>query len=84
VREIVKIPVSEYNGIKWGALSYLDRTHEIIGEKFNCSNEKYSFRGQHRVRLYKVSGNVHFRIPLKAEFDISGVPKPDEAPRRQR
>jgi hypothetical protein len=84
--QIIPIPIREHDGHKWGALALLQNNHEIVGYTFNRTNENYSFIGGHRVRLYKVSGNVHFKIP-KAVFDITAVkvnaPVPASAPRRQ-
>jgi len=71
--ERVQIPVREYKGEKWGSLAFIQPNHEIVGYDFRCIEQYYSFCGQHRVRLYKVSGNVHFRIPSGAEFNISDV-----------
>jgi hypothetical protein len=34
---------------------------------------KYSFAGGHRVRLYRFKDNVHWRIPAGVELDISRV-----------
>lgn len=68
------IPVKEVRGDKWGCLDRLCDDHEIVGYDFKLKNDQYSFAGGHRVRLYKVKGNVHFRVPIGVTFDISSVP----------
>lgn len=78
--ERITIPVREYGGAKWGWLSAICDDHEIVGYDFRKVNDNYPFVGGHRVRLYKVKGNVHFKIPTGAVFDISTVPP--AAPRR--
>ena len=78
--ERVIIPVRQYGSQKWGWLSSLCDDHEIVGYDFRKVDENYSFAGGHRVRLYKVKGNVHFKVPTGATFDISAVPA--AAPRR--
>jgi hypothetical protein len=79
--EHVRIPVREYGREKWGWLSALCPDHEIVGYDFKMVDQNYSFVGGHRVRLYKIKGNVHFKIPSGIEFDISAVAP--AAPRRQ-
>jgi hypothetical protein len=74
MNERVIIPVREYGGQKWGWLSSICPDHEIVGYDFRRVVENYSFLGGHRVRLYKVKGNVHFKIPTGAIFNISAVP----------
>jgi hypothetical protein len=72
--ERVVVPVRVHKNQKWGWLSGICPDHEIIGYDFKLVNPQYSFLGDHRVRLYKVKGNVHFKVPIGASFDISAVP----------
>jgi hypothetical protein len=78
----VRVPVRMVGTVRWGALHYMADTHDICGEKVDCIDQKYSFAGQHRVRLYRFKKNVHWRIPIGVNLDIADVP-PAEAPRRQ-
>jgi hypothetical protein len=80
--EVVRLPVKKWGATKWADLGSLGHIHEIIGEKFDMKDNNYSFAGGHRVRLFKVKNNVHFKIPEGVTLDISGV-TPAEAPRRQ-
>lgn len=64
----------------WGNLSALGITHEIVGETVKLRDDKYSFAGGHRVRLFHFKKNVHWRIS-SAEFDITDV-KPATPPRK--
>lgn len=77
----VSIPVREHDRQKWGWLSALCDDHEVVGYDFRKISDQYSFIGGHRVRLFKIKGNVHFKIPTGVAFDISAVPP--AAPRRQ-
>jgi hypothetical protein len=72
-RIIVPVTVMK-NGDKWGDLSVLGatKTHEVCGTTVNPGND-YSYKGGHRVRLYKFKGQVAFRIPAGLDLDISGV-----------
>jgi hypothetical protein len=72
--ERVSIPIRLHKNQKWGWLSAICPDHEIVGYDFKLVDAQYSFLGDHRVRLYKVKGNVHFKIPTGARFDISAVP----------
>jgi hypothetical protein len=83
----VRIPVRMVNGVKWGNLSAISDTHEVVGEKVTKVEENFTFSGQHRVRLYRFRKNVHWRIPAGvAMFDISAVSvsDPPRRPQRQR
>jgi hypothetical protein len=74
VVEHLEVPIIEHDGHKWGALAHLASDHEITCEaQIKCLNEKYSFKGGHRVRLYKFKKQVYWKIPPKA-LDISNVP----------
>lgn len=72
----VQVPIVEHDGKKWGALAHLALDHEITCEStIKCINEKYSFRGGHRVRVYKFKKQVYWKLPSQAiEIDISDVP----------
>jgi hypothetical protein len=79
----VAVPVRVVGTTKWGELSSLAPSHEICGEIVQRKNQNFSFAGEHRVRLYKFTKNVHWRIPEGViELDISGVP-PAQMPRRR-
>jgi hypothetical protein len=70
----VSIPVRQHDGHKWGWLSGTGQYyHEIVGYDFKKVDDQYTFLGGHRVRLYKVKGNVHFKVPTGAVFDIAAV-----------
>ena len=70
----IKIRVIDHDGSQWAALSDFGKDHEIIGEAFRCVDQQYSFRGGHRVRLYKVKKQVFWKIPSGTSLDISDVP----------
>jgi hypothetical protein len=78
----VRVPVRLVNNARWGALAYLGETHEICAEKGDCIDQKFSFAGQHRVRLWRFRKNVHWKIPTGVDLDISGVQR--AAPPRRR
>ena len=77
----VRIPVKSHKNVQWGQLSMLGSSWDIVGEKVQRVNDKFSLFGQHRVRLYRFKKNVHFKIPEGTDLDISRV-RPDRAPRR--
>lgn len=80
------VPVRMHNNERWGALSFLKggRILEVIAERFERKDENFSFIGGHRVRLYKLKTNIHFKIPTEAlTLDISGVAAAVQPPRRQ-
>ena len=81
-RDTIKVTVKVVNGERWGDLSAIASAHDICGETVRCSDQNFPFAGQHRVRLYHFKKNVHWRIPIGVELDISGV-QPEAAPRRQ-
>lgn len=70
----IQVPIIEHNGHKWGALASFGSDHEITCEAtIKCVDEKYSFKGGHRVRLYRFKKQVYWRLPSSAvEIDISG------------
>jgi hypothetical protein len=70
----IRVPVIEHDGYRWGALSFYGKDHEITGENQSCLNQKYSFKGGHRVRIYKLKKSVYWKIPSTVTLDISDVP----------
>jgi hypothetical protein len=70
----IKVPLVDYDGYQWAALAQFGKDHEIIGETFKCTNDQYSFRAGHRVRLFKVKKQVYWKIPAGTNLDISDVP----------
>ena len=80
--EIIRIPVKVVNNEKWAQLNLFGNTHVICGERFKPKKENYTFAGGHRVRLFTVKNNVHWRIPSGIQLDIREV-APANQPRRQ-
>jgi hypothetical protein len=75
------LPIKLVNRERWGDLGSLALSHEICGERVD-QRKDMSFAGGHRVRLYKFTKNVHWKIPTGVELDISEVP-PSAPPRRK-
>ena len=70
----IRVPIVEHDGHKWGALAHLAMAHEITCEgTIKIIDQKYTFKGEHRVRLYRLKKQVFWKIPPMA-LDISGVP----------
>lgn len=82
--ERIYLPVKTVGGDKWAEISAVapQWTHEICGETVRPKDLNYTFAGQHRVRLYKFKKNVHWKVPVGVNLDISGV-QPATPPRRQ-
>ncbi len=78
----VSVPVKLVGSQKWGDLNSMGYTHQFCGEQVKCLDPKFTFAGGHRVRLYKFTKNVHWRIPDGIELDITEV-VPANPPRRQ-
>jgi len=83
----VRVPVKVVQGERWGHLSALGDSHWICGESVSLKDEKYTFAGGHRVRLYAFKKNVHWKIPEGISLDIAAVPPaspphPSRPPRR--
>jgi hypothetical protein len=76
------VPVIEHDGHRWAALVNFGKDHDITGERQSCINEKYSFKGGHRVRIYRIKKNVYWRLPSKITLDISDVPARRVQPQR--
>jgi hypothetical protein len=66
------VPIRIVNGERWGNLAALSFRHEICAEEYSIQ-QQYSFAGQHRVRLFKLKKNVHWRIPQGVDLNISEV-----------
>jgi hypothetical protein len=77
------VPTVRHAQASWANLNYYGPKHVICAESMKIDTESFSFIGGHRVRLYSVKGNVHWKIPPSFEVDITSVPLPN-APRRQR
>ena len=69
----VTVPVKKHDTYNWAALSSFGADHVICAEKCTLQQENYSFAGGHRVRLYKVKKNVHWRLPQGLAIDIAKV-----------
>jgi hypothetical protein len=69
----ISIPVIEHDGQRWAALAYFGKDQDITGEDCKTINQKYSFKGGHRVRIYRVKKQVYWKIPPMV-LDISNVP----------
>jgi hypothetical protein len=80
--ERVCVPIKTVNNEKWGQLNFFGTTHLICGEDFRPKNQNYTFAGGHRVRLYAVKNNVHWKIPAGTPLDISDVRVVDPPRRR--
>lgn len=83
MRKRISVPVKVVNNEDWGDLQALSsQAHEICGYDVRQLKDM-SFAGQHRMRLYRFKGNVHWRIPSGVPYDVTDV-QPGKAPRRQR
>ena len=79
----LRIPVKKINGDDWAEFSTLASTHYICGEVFKITDNHFSAAGGHRVRLYSVKHNVHWKIPATViQLDIQEVAA-SPAPRRE-
>jgi hypothetical protein len=77
----IRVPIKTVGTERWGQLSAFGESHLICAEAVKLKDEKFSFAGGHRVRLYSFKKNVHWKIPEGAAFDIADV-TPAVAPRR--
>jgi hypothetical protein len=77
------LPLVDHDHSSWGCINYFGKKHVICAEKFDVKNEKYSFKGGHRVRLYTVEGNVHWKIPADTVIDIADVKVAQVPPQRR-
>jgi hypothetical protein len=86
VTDKIVVPIRMYNGEKWGALTYIacGRPLEVVAEQFEQKKDNFSLFGQHRVRLFKLKANIHFKLPPDAvTLDISNVPASTQPPTRR-
>jgi hypothetical protein len=67
------IPVKIVGSDRWGQLSAFGNQHIISGERCDVKDQNYSFSGGHRVRLYSIKQNVHWKIPAGIQLDVSQV-----------
>lgn len=78
------VPITVANKEDWGALNYYSGTHLLCAESLKVVKTKFSFKGQHNVRLYRLKKNVHWKIPVGEDVDISSVMPSTPLRRRQR
>ena len=72
--KMIPVPVKTIGTENWGRLNHFGRSHIIVAEDFDLKDANFSFAGQHRVRRYKVKGNVHWQIPTGGKlYNISAV-----------
>jgi hypothetical protein len=67
------VPIIEHDGYRWGALAYFGKDQEFTGEDFKCVDQKYSFKGGHRVRIIRIRKQVYWRLPSGINLDITDV-----------
>ena len=77
----VQVPVKVVGTERWGQLNVFGDNHLICAESVKLKDEKFSFAGGHRVRLYSFKKNVHWKVPEGVTLDISAI-SPADAPRR--
>lgn len=77
----ISIPVKTVDGDNWAQLNHFGNTHFFTGEDCRTKKENFSFAGGHRVRLYVIKNNVHWKIPAGVTLDITDVTP--AAPRRR-
>ena len=76
----VPVPVILFGGEKWGALTDWAKSHEIVGTKVKKKKDM-SLPNGHQVRRLIFTGQVHWKIPVGVEADVSGI-APGRPPRR--
>lgn len=86
----ISVSLRKHDKKRWGALQYFGNVHLVCAEKLVLKDQSYSFLGGHRVRLYKLTGNVNWTCADAADFedaglsiDISAVPV-QKAPARRK
>ena len=79
----VTVPLVDHDQSRWGCLNYFATKHLICAESFSRKNESYSFLGGHRVRLFAVEGNVHWKLPADTVINIAAV-RPATVPPQRR
>ncbi len=80
--ETVPVRIVLYGGEKWGALADFAKSHEIVGATMKPKKKDMSLPNGHQVRRYKLTGQVHWKIPVGVEAEVSGV-APGQPPRRR-
>jgi hypothetical protein len=78
----ISIPVKIVNNERWAQLNNFGNSHIICAERCTLKQENYSFAAGHRVRLYAVKNNVHWKIPIGVPLDVSAVAPATLPPRR--
>jgi len=78
--DTVTVPLKTYKTEKWGALDcWSNHSVEVVAYDVRKLNDQYSFMGGgHRMRLYRLSHNPHFKMPPR-QIDITNV-APAQAP----
>jgi hypothetical protein len=79
MRDKIELPIKVVNGERWADFTVYGKSHEICGTTVK-SKADFSFAGEHRVRLFKFTSCVHWKLP-SGVIDITDV-APAEAPRR--
>jgi len=81
--QFVQVPVRIVNKESWARLSLYGERHEFCGEQIKLKKENFTFAGGHRVRLWVLKKNVHWKIPKGVSLDISEVNPARLSRRRQ-
>jgi len=71
--ERICVPVIRQGGAVWAQLNYFGHSHIVAGESCWPKKEDFSYTGGHRVRLFAIKGNVHWKVPTGFPLDIAGV-----------
>jgi hypothetical protein len=77
----IPVPIKTVGKDRWGQLCLIADTFLICGESVDLRDQKFSFAGNHRLRLYRFRKSVNFKIPDGIALDIAEV-LPASAPRR--
>ena len=73
MNNIISIPIKYVNKARWSKLGFFGgNRHEICAESMKVKKGKYSFAGEHRVCLYTVKDNVHWKIPDRPALTFWG------------
>jgi hypothetical protein len=79
----LRLPVKVIDGDEWVELSVLASTHYFCAEKFRIELNSFPAAGGHRVRLFSIKNNAHWKIPTSVtQVDIKDVVPIEQAPRR--
>jgi hypothetical protein len=79
----ISFPTQIVQKQEWANLCAYGNKHEICAEDFKLKDSQYSFADGHRVRLYVVKNNVHWKIPEGIPLDISNVSPAQAMPPRK-